>query len=788
MRRRLLFVASIIALFVVPLLAQAPAAGKRTVRPGKAAPTKSGVYLGCYKDQPARDLTGASFGGDGMTTSSCQAYCAAQGFRYAATQFASQCYCGNSAGRYGRAAAVVCNMPCAGNAAKKCGGIWANSVYDLGGSGTAAIAVSTEESKIEQERKLPEQILSFRSETVVNPDATLLVTETIAVHASGKQIKHGIFRDFPTHYATRWGERHNTTFEVVAVKLDGAPEAFVKQAFSEGTRVRIGSATTNLASGDHTYELTYKTSRQVRYFADHDELYWNATGNFWAFPIQKAIAVVHLPGGVPAGAIRTSGYTGPVGAKGADYAASTNASGAIIFETTRLLPPRAGLTIDVAFPKGFVAVPTRINLLREYARDNPDIAWLAAAFVGIFLYFFVAWVLVGRDPSGGSVMPLYEAPSGMSPAKLRYIDRNGFDEKDMAAAVIDLAVRGLITIEQKGDGTVTLTRTAKPAPELPDEESLLLSSLLSAGTAQLPSSANVTWDVVRRFKSSLQATSLSSYFHAHTGYAAFGHVLTGAAIFVTPALIGKFSSPDQIPGFMVVPLVLLLYYCTYAALRQTIRSIRLRLSRDSGSWAGAVFFLSLTAFLVFIGYKFAGLVTDILPPATAALGCALLSLNSLFSWLLAAPTKIGAALQAKIEGFRMFLSAVEGDRLNRMNAPEQTPELFEKYLPYALALGVEHAWAAQFAQVFAAVGYDPKWYSGGAGLDNWSFSGLTTSVGQSFAAPALALATASAGSNWSGGGSSGFGSSSGGSSSSSSGSSSSGSSGGGGGGGGGGGW
>lgn len=83
----------------------------------------------------------------------------------------------------------------------------------------------------------------------------------------------------------------------------------------------------------------------------------------------------------------------------------------------------------------------------------------------------------------------------------------------------------------------------------------------------------------------------------------------------------------------------------------------------------------------------------------------------------------------------MFLSVTEKERLRLLNPPEKTPELFEKYLPYAVALDVEKAWAEQFVGVLASLQeggtrYTPGWYHG----TNWSssdFGNLTSSLGSS---------------------------------------------------------
>jgi uncharacterized membrane protein YgcG len=160
-----------------------------------------------------------------------------------------------------------------------------------------------------------------------------------------------------------------------------------------------------------------------------------------------------------------------------------------------------------------------------------------------------------------------------------------------------------------------------------------------------------------------------------------------------------------------------------------------------------------------------------------------LSTNLLFIWLLPAPTALGRQLLDQIEGFRRFLEATEEERLQLLHPPERTPELFEHFLPHAIALGCANAWAEQFSGVIGAStlapGRSDGWYSdmttGGRMSDIVGLSSsLSTTLAGAISAAATAPGSSGGGSGDGGGGGCGGGGG--------------GSSGGGGGGGGGGGW
>ena len=154
------------------------------------------------------------------------------------------------------------------------------------------------------------------------------------MRAEGKNIRRGIFRDFPTIYRANDGRQIVVGFAFVAARRDGQDEPWRTENRDNGVRVYLGNANVMLPRGEHTYELTYRTDRQMGFFADHDELYWNVTGNGWEFPIDRVTARVLLPAGIPAAEVKLEGYTGSQGGKGRDYTATWE-NGAPLFTTTR---------------------------------------------------------------------------------------------------------------------------------------------------------------------------------------------------------------------------------------------------------------------------------------------------------------------------------------------------------------------------------------------------------------------------------------------------------------------
>ncbi len=548
-----------------------------------------------------------------------------------------------------------------------------------------------------------EEILQFDSRIVVRTNGSMQVTETIRVRSQAAQIRHGIYRDFPQLYPGRWGLRTQTGFDVLSVRRDGRPEPYRTQNRANGTRVYFGSASVDLPPGIYTYELVYETDNQLGFFKEHDELYWNVTGNGWMFPIQNATATITLPEGAEPGNLEA--YTGPQGAKGKEYTSKV-IDGRPRFQTTRVLGPGEGLTIVVTWPKGFVRPASAPGSLAIMIRANKSLALAVAGWLLALIYYVVVWAVVGKDPKPGTIIPLYDAPRGFSPAAVRYLARMGFDNRTLTAAILNLAVKGKLTIHEYQDKAYTLFRTDAAIDGLAYEEIGLLCKLFEDGSrlALLQVNYQTLQDATKTLKERLSEAEEKIYFLRNLLY--------------------------WVPGLLLVLASLATLFIAAA---------------NDGPSAPVPWIIGV-----------------------AASG---LSLVVLFYYLLKAPTSKGRRILDQIEGFRLYLSVAEKDRLNLENPPDRTPELFERFLPYSLALGVEQKWSEQFAAVLAAAGqggtaYSPSWYSGRSwtGTDVGS---LTCSMSNSLSSAIASASTTPGSSSGSGGG---------------------GSSGGGGGGGGGGGW
>lgn len=617
-----------------------------------------------------------------------------------------------------------------------------------------------------------ERIEQFTSAAQVNADGSVYVTETISVNAENRQIRRGIFRDFPTTYTDRNGLRVVVGFEVISVKRDRQAEPYVIEGLSNGKRIRIGSADVFLEPGIHVYEIQYRTTRQLGFFDDYDELYWNVTGNGWPFPIEATTAIVRLPPG--ATILQHEAYTGYQGENGRDFRVFNAMGNEYRAVATRNFAPAEGMTVAVAWQKGIVTPPSQSERYSWFLRDNAGLMGLAATLLGVGLFFYYAWAKVGRDPPAGTIIPLFAPPPALGPAGSRFIWKQDFDQKAFAAALVGLAVKGRLRIADNDD-EFEITKLAGPGAPLTSAENALFSAMPS-GTTELENSNHVA---IAMMKESLE-NALTREYEGSVFVRNIGWFWTGAALSVAGLLVSAFLLPesDGLVGLFAAGWSGIWWGVILTIAWGSIRGII--------SSRGVLTKISSAANLLFlIPFGIAGIAVPVLAIFSEALSPGIIMLvgtaiglgimNIVFYNLLSAPTVSGRRVLDQLEGFRMYMKTAEEERLQVLNPPEKTPELFERYLPYALALDCENEWNAKFMAVLAAAALAgaaaPVWYSG----SNWNsgnMGGFTESLGSGLAASAASASRAPGSGSSSGGGFSGGG----------------GSSGGGGGGGGGGGW
>lgn len=603
-------------------------------------------------------------------------------------------------------------------------------------------------------------IRGFDTELAVQPDGTTEVTEAIRFAFTGRW--NGILRDLSLRHNDAYGQRERLDLEVVSVTDEGGRPLRVEHEEPDSWMHRLRIYIPGAHNAERTVMIRYRVRNAIRfYFADtasagqggeaasFDELYWNVTGNEWTMPIERASARIVLPpGALPS---RWAVYTGYEGDTGSDAEVRVDsARRTVTFTATRPLAEGEGITVAAGWPPGAIASrPTEAQHLaavRAHRRAEALRMWPLALPILVFGLSLRAWRRRGRDPRPGSIVAGYEPPEGMTPAELGTLIDHDAEIRDIISTLVDLAVRGYVGIEEREEkhllgllsSTEYVFHLRRPRGEwtgLAAHEERFLNPLFSI------TSSGAAWDDIRATFAEARRVHEAG---GELDREAFSARLASAGSRPTETVRLKELQDrfyTSIPGIQEA---------IYESLERRGYYIH-RPDKVKGNWVG----LGI-AMLVLSGVGAAFLQGSgwVAPVALLVGGVVSAAIVFIFGRVMPARTPAGARAREAALGFREFLSRVESDRYRRMIT---SPEMFERYLPHAMAFGVEDRWSRAFDDLYRE---PPDWYSG-TGRGAFRPSTFTSRM-STMTSSASSTMTSSPGSSGSGGGGSSGGGSGGG--------------------------
>jgi uncharacterized membrane protein YgcG len=538
------------------------------------------------------------------------------------------------------------------------------------------------------------RIEKFNSEIVVAPNGSIDVTETIQVRFIGSW--KGLYREIPVEYVTPQGLNYSLFLNVKSI-TDSNGNKLKFDASRERHYRKLKIYVPNADNSTQTISIEYNVSDALRFFEDHDELYWNVTGDEWDVPIQAAGARIVLPEGTTG--IRANPFTGAYRSRAQDADFEVVGNGVEV-HSRQSLGYHEGLTIAVAFDKGFVHEPTAVDKISLFLRSN----WPLGLPVIVFVIMFYLWWTQGRDPRLRPIAAQYEPPDQLTPGEAGTLVDNSADMRDITSSIVDLAVRGFLVIEEHQkdrmlglvhdkDYNFILKKERSEWAKLKPHEQVLLNGFFTTGTVG----------------ETVSMSSLENRFYKNLPD-------IKNRIFESLVTHGYYRRrPDSVRA-------------SYLGIGVVIGVLAI--------WGGSSIASSLgMAPLTFI---IAGILS-------AAIICG-------FGWFMPAHTEQGARALEGVLGFEDFLNHVESDRFNRTI---KTPQMFEKFLPFAMALGVEKNWSKAFQGIMTQ---PPDWYRGSYGPNFYPMMFIGDLNGMSSRASSVMASAprSSGGSGFGGGGGGGF--------------------------------
>ncbi|MBZ5616755.1 MAG: DUF2207 domain-containing protein [Acidobacteriia bacterium] len=460
---------------------------------------------------------------------------------------------------------------------------------------------------------------------------------------------HGIHRTIPIEYPGPHGTNYTLFVDVKSV-TDENGNKLKYDSGKSGAYRDLKIYIPGAVDTTRVVNIDYTVDNAVRFFDNYDEFYWNVTGNDWPVPIEHASAFVTLPE-TAAGGLRAQSFTGTYGSTG--HEATSEVKGAdAMFETTNPLPMRGGMTIDIFIPQGVLKEPGALTKFFRFLGGNPIVFLPFVTLAGMF----TLWWYKGKDPDPGvSVAPMYEPPKDMTPAEVGALVDDEVDPRDITSTIVDLAVRGFVKIEETPDqGLIFKSKDYILHSLKPPEQWMKIA----------PHEQVMLNNIFSGGGTETRLSSLKNRFYT-------------AVPRIREDIMGSLKSKGM---YLVDP--------------------------NSAIGYGIVAAMLIVAPFVIVqvlGWKdlFASMSMVVLSVAVSAV------IWWLFARQVTAKTIRGGRTRVAILGFQDFMNRVDADRIKRM-----PPDTFEKFLPFAMSLGVEHHWAQAFAGIIKD---PPSWYSSPGG-------------------------------------------------------------------------
>ncbi len=534
-----------------------------------------------------------------------------------------------------------------------------------------------------------EVITSYHSDINIQQNGQLHIIETIQVRAENNQIKRGIYRDFPTLYKDNSGIS-KVGFTLISVQRDGVNDDYHTSNLSNGIRIYIGNRDVILKPGHYSYQIEFTTTQQLGFFNEYDELYFNVTGNGWNFPIRQASATVTLPEAVESSRISLTGYTGLKGSTQQFLTHDILHSGQFNFTTTQPLQAHEGLTIVANWPKGIINEPDVGQLRAIYIENNKHSLIAVSGLALVLIYYVFIWLKVGKDPDKGIILPLYQAPEGFSPASTRFISQMSYDKSCFTVALVNLAIKGFISIDQNSSKKFIIHKLNTPDTHLAAGESAILQHLFESSDQ-----VTLTQAEHKRLRKALnnhEASLREDYekLHFNTNKKFF---LPGMLISLATIIFSILTLPDEAMTISTIA-VSIIALIPFAIIVKLFRSYLKKGKQPSliGIAIQIVTFGILALGLSELLSTLLSMFEDISWPVTVSIYL-MIATNIMFEQWLKAPTLVGRKLLDRIESFKLYLSVAEEDELKLSGQPDFSNDIYQQFLPYAIALGVNHAWS-----------------------------------------------------------------------------------------------
>ena len=545
---------------------------------------------------------------------------------------------------------------------------------------------------------IAERITNYEVTVQMNKNGTLTVNEVIDYEFDGAA-KHGIYRDIPLRSKKNGVDIYKSYIKMNSIKRNGISEEYSTQLFDEGIRYKVGSANKFVEKGINKYEFNYVIYNAVFEKNGIYQVYFNAIGQFWKVPIEKAIVNIKFGNGKPVTENEISKldiFTGEYGQSGKDYISNLN-NGTIEIKTNKVLQAYNGLSFRLNLKTDNIS-PTFWDKLQTLYYAHPLIVAGPLVIILLAIYGFITWYIFGRDVGKKAIVPEFNIPKDISAMYAAYINGVREPKEILTIGVLSLLSKGYVEADdKKGDGKnvkYTLSDSKRSKPELAEEEKIVFNALSNTGNIfkNERSLYNASNKILKLFENEYKKKVYrdNSIFNV-----AFIIGIVIVFIISTNANSGTEGLADN--NFEVAYLVMV--GCVFGIiLNRAFLVLKNIYGNDST-------FLKVVKWLVVL---FMSAIYGVLNFIVIGI---IMAMYTVYSKVIGRYTADGMRKKEYLDGMKMYIKTAEANQIMKFNDVDELVAYFKGILPYAVALGVKNEAIKLMKNTIKLYNFDESTYS-----------------------------------------------------------------------------
>ena len=545
---------------------------------------------------------------------------------------------------------------------------------------------------------IAEKITNYDVTVQINKNGTLTVNEVIDYEFDGAA-KHGIYRDIPLRSKKNGVDIYKSYIKMNSIKRNGLSEEYSTKNFNEGVRYRVGSADRFVENGVNRYEFNYVIYNAVFEKDGIYQVYFNAIGQFWKVPIEKATVNIKFGNGKPVTENEISKldiFTGEYGQSGKDYIENLN-NGTIEIKTNKVLQSYNGLSFRLNLKTDNIS-PTFLDKLQTLYYAHPLLAAGPVIIIFLVIYGFMTWYIFGRDVGKKAIVPEFNIPKDISAMYAAYINGVREPKEILTIGLLSLLSKGYVEADdKKGDGKnvkYTLSDSKRSKPELAEEEKIVFNALSDTGNIfkNERSLYNASNKILKLFENEYKRKVYrdNSIFNV-----AFIIGIVIVFIISTNANSGTAGISDSIFG--VVSLVMVAIF--FGIVLNTFFSIINNIYGNNST------FLKVVKWLVVL---FMSAIYGVLNFIVIGI---IMAMYTIYSKVIGRYTTDGMRKKEYLDGMKMYIKTAEANQIMKFNDVDELVAYFKGILPYAVALGVKNEAIKLMKNTIKLYNFDESTYS-----------------------------------------------------------------------------